>query len=110
MVNNIIIFTVLEIDSKMKLLLFTALVVLTVGCKKSTPSPTNFAGKYNGTMIQNGPPPFVDYKTGNLTFEVSTLSSSKIKLLFTTNNFTAEANLNGNDFTIIPNTISYGAT
>ena len=94
----------------MKLLLLTTLIVLTFGCKKSASSLSDFSGKYNGTMIQDGPPPIINYQTANLTFEVSTLSSSKIKLLFTTNNFTAEANLSGSNFTIIPNTITYGAT
>lgn len=104
----------------MKIIKFILFFIIISSCNKDDNNNSNnnsnnvttssFAGKYNGQMLQTGPPPFVNYKTGNLTFEVFDLSSSKIKLLFYSNNLTAEANLNGNDFEIIPDTVEYGVT
>ncbi len=87
------------------------LSVITFGCKKNnnsqTPNSLNsgFEGKYNGpmTQIQSG----TTFQTVPITFEVFDKGANKIKLLYVGNNLTAEANLNGNDFTIIPDTFSF---
>lgn len=73
--------------------------ILFSSCKKSNPAPISANdGIYIGEVTIK---PMTNYITQE-TFEVKALSYSKIKILFPSSRLAAEADLNGNTFTIIP--------
>ena len=97
---------------RLKIAFYAILASLTLfgnwSCKKAK-SPVSIEGKYNGSMLQNGPvATFKDYRTGPLTFEVFEGGSNKISIQFASNQFVVDADVNKNDFTIIPKSIEYG--
>ncbi len=100
--------------SRIKVICIITLAISYGSCKKGTTlagnSASNFKGKYNGPMLQNGPGSFKNYKTGPLTFEVFEPNGSKFSLQFSANQFIADAELNGKNFRIIPKSIEYGGT
>jgi len=80
-----------------------ALLILMLGllfssCKKSNPTPISVNdGIYVGEVSIDPMPNYITQET----FEVKALSHTKIKILFPNGKIAAEADLNGNTFTII---------
>lgn len=94
-------------------ILFLALtsMVLFSSCKKhkhENPAPKpNYSGTYKGAMVQNGPGPVNNIPIGEQEFSVTNSGENKIKLEFKLLQMTAEANVNGSNFTIVPVDLNY---